>query len=109
MGSEAGIETVCGRIISAFRPRRAILFSVKHSPSGSAKSFKLCLVIDTPDKAAAEKEIYLQIESDIPYDIILYTPSEWETLLGEKGSFAGIIEREGRLLYGTGESKGRGE
>ena len=79
-----------------------MLFNVKHSPNGEVKGFKLCVVMETADKAGDEKRIYLDIDSDIPFDVLVYTPREWDALLLEQHSFANRIMREGTCVYDSG-------
>lgn len=99
------IRSVCDRLKGGFSPEKIILFSTKYSISGRMKSFKLCLVTDTRDKAELEKNIYLTIDCDIPFDVLVYTPDEWATLTGETDSFANRIKEEGTYVYGS-EEKG---
>lgn len=97
-GSDS-INSVCKKIISEFSPKKLYLFSIKKSPTGEAKGFKLGLVIQTEDKADIEKQIYLNIESDIPYDLIVYTTEEWEKNISHSESFANRISQEGTCVY----------
>lgn len=101
------IRAVTERIIRDFGPKRLILFSVKRNLSGDEQGFKLCVVLPVQDKAETEKRIYLDIESEIPFDVLVYTPEEWEQLQGDAGSFARRIEEEGTCIYDSGETKRR--
>ena len=98
------VKLVCERLLSSFSPGKIILFSTKHSISGRMKSFKLCLIMDTQDKAGLEKNIYLAIDCDIPFDVLVYTPDEWRSLTREPGSFANRIKKEGTYVYGSEET-----
>jgi hypothetical protein len=104
MPTDENIKTVCDRIIKDFRPLKVILFNIKHSPSGEATGFKLCVVMDTADKTEDEKRIYLDIDCDIPFDVLIYSPQEWDGLMLEKHSFAKRILREGTYIYGSDPS-----
>ena len=95
------VKAVCDRIIKDFSPLKVILFNIKRSPDGEEKSFKVCIVIDTDDKIGVEKRIYLDIDSEIPFDVLVYTPQEWDGLLLEKHSFAKRITQEGTYVYGS--------
>lgn len=107
MQAGMNVKAVCERIIGQFHPQKVILFNIKHSPSGSEKSFKLCVVIDTEDKIGVEKRIYLDIDSEIPFDVLIYTPQEWDTLMLQKHSFATRISQEGTLIYGSDPKQGK--
>lgn len=58
----------------------------------------LCIIIDTKNKRKVKTEIY-GIEHDIPIDIIIYTPEQWDEHIKSKQSFAHIINSEGIVLY----------
>jgi hypothetical protein len=63
--------------------------------------------METEEKAEAEKRIYLDIDSDIPFDVLVYTPREWESLMLQKHSFAKRITQEGTYVYGSAPIQGR--
>jgi predicted nucleotidyltransferase len=96
------IKTVCDSIVDMLDPLEIILFSVKRGSDGREKSFKLCVVVDTADKLEAEKRIYLGVDSDVPFDVLVYTPEEWDELTAQSNSFARRISEEGTYVYGTG-------
>lgn len=100
MELDACIKKVCDDIKNNFNPEKIILFNAKHSVSGEIRSFKICVIIDTKNKLDTERHIYLDVDSDIPFDILVYTPSEWEALLNEKSSFACRVIKEGTYVYG---------
>lgn len=95
------IRTVRDNIVDMLSPLEIILFSVKRNQAGEEKSFKLCVVADSCDKLEAEKRIYLGIDSDVPFDVLLYTPQEWDELLCQPDSFAKRISQEGTYIYGS--------
>lgn len=107
MQAGINVKTVCEHIIGQFHPQKVILFNIKHSPSGSEKSFKLCVVVDTADKISVEKRIYLDIDSEIPFDVLIYTPQEWDSLMLQKHSFATRISQEGTFIYGSDPTQGK--
>lgn len=100
MELDANIKRVCDYVKSNFNPEKVILFNVKRSGSGAIRSFKICVIIDTKNKLDTERHIYLDVDSDIPFDVLVYTPSEWEKLLSEKSSFACRVIKEGTYVYG---------
>jgi hypothetical protein len=77
-----------------------ILYNVKRSVDGEIRSFKICVIINAANKLDTEKHIYLDVDSDIPFDVLVYTPAEWDELLTEKSSFACRIIKEGTYLHG---------
>ena len=88
-------------IVAQACPKRVYLYNQRVSIGGVTYAFKLCVVLETPDKHAAETALYMQIDCEVPFDLLLYTPEEWETLLAQPGSFAGRIQKTGVLLYDT--------
>jgi hypothetical protein len=94
------IKKVCDEIISKFSPEKIILFSSKIKNSGETGSFKICIIKETANKNEMEKQIYLQIVSEIPFDILIYTPQEWDKHTADVHSFAYSISKKGTVIYG---------
>lgn len=94
------IRSVCDEIVKNFSPEKIILYNVKRSVSGEIRAFKICVVIDTSNRIDVEKHIYLDVDSDIPFDVLVYTPAEWGELQNEKSSFASRIDKEGTYIHG---------
>jgi hypothetical protein len=94
------IITVCKDIVEGYNPEKVILYNIKRSVDGEIRSFKICVIVETKDRLEMEKKIYLNVDSDIPFDVLVYTPSEWENLISEKSSFACRIIKEGTYIHG---------
>lgn len=94
------IMTVVNRIAEQFAPEKIYLFSSKRGGVGRSAGFKLCVIAKHEDMQELERQIYLQVDSDVPFDVILYTPETWAELLERKGSFAQKIESQGVPVYG---------
>jgi hypothetical protein len=94
------IAEVVGRIAKGFAPEKIYLFSFKRGHLGRSAGFKLCVVVESDDIEQTERQIYLKIDSEVPYDLVLYTPEMFAELLARKGSFAGRVVESGRLVYG---------
>ena len=64
--------------------------------------FKLVVIVPDGDESVGELEcrLYMQIDSDIPYDLVLYSQSEWEQFKNDIGSFAWKIHNTGAYIYG---------
>lgn len=90
------VEEIAGR----YRPQRIYLYNQRYSAAGATTAFKLCVVAEFPDIAAAEREIYLEIDCEVPFDVLLYTPAEWEELCAKPSSFARKIQATGKVVYG---------
>jgi acyl-ACP thioesterase len=94
------IKTVCGEIVKNYNPEKIILYNIKRSVGGEIRSFKICVILETRDRHEMEKKIYLNVDSDIPFDVLVYTPAEWENLISEKSSFACRIIKGGTYIHG---------
>lgn len=81
------------------KPQHIILFSEKKNLIGELSSFKICIVVDINNKEEVEHLLYLNIESDTPFDILIYTTQEWSRLCIKKGSFAQKVLESGYCLY----------
>ena len=47
-----------------------------------------------------EHVYYMEVDSDMPYDIVLYTRKEFDELKDDEGTFAWKIYNSGAVLYG---------
>lgn len=93
------ITDLKNKIVEIAHPLSIVLFSQKKGMNDELISFKLCIVIETEEKIKTEHEIYMKTESEIPFDIILYTEKEWAENVEELDSFAHRIEQMGWVLY----------
>ncbi len=94
------ISALCAQIVEMLHPEKVILFSRKIHVNGKTSSFKLCVVADVPDEQEAQRNIYVGLDCDIPFDVVVYRPERFEKLLQSEGSFAQQIDRTGRVIYG---------
>lgn len=94
------IRHVVEQLVRDFSPGKIYLFSHKTGSEGDTTSFKLLMVLDTADKEAVQRKAYLDIECEVPFDIVVYTPDEWDMLVTDPSSFAGKISRTGMVLHG---------
>ena len=91
---------VCNEICSLIAPELIIFYGKKvHVSDEKIKSFDLCIVADTADKLETEKQIYLNVEASVPFNIIIYTPSEWQEHSQDEGSHAHFILKKGTVIY----------
>ena len=52
-----------------------------------------------PTGRLPEGRLYAELESELPFDLLVYTEEEWRLLLGTELSFARHIRDTGRVLY----------
>lgn len=95
------ISFICEEIKRIFDVESITVFGVKRCQNdNSVTDTDICVVADTDDKAAWIRKAYLEIDSDIPFDLFLYTPDEWSKLICQSESFASRILRKGCLYFG---------
>lgn len=94
------IKSVAQQIKKMTDVKKIMLFHTKNNVHGNLSGFKMCVITDTADKVMLELKIYREIESDIPFDVVIYTPHEWECLSAENGTFAHKVEKTGCEIIG---------
>lgn len=94
------MEPVVQEVARLLSPRTIYLYNQKLNPRGEQTSFKLCVVADVADKGQAERDVYRKVDCPIPFDILLYTPQEWERLTADSSTFAFHIKQVGTIVYG---------
>lgn len=96
----ANVALVTDAIVKMLDPTKIYLYNQRLDNKGHTASFKLCVILQTDDKHAAEQDIYLNIDCDVPFDVLLYTPEEWEEHTHVPSAFASKIKQMGAVLYG---------
>lgn len=101
MNTAKEIMSICNDLKSLFDIEKIYIFGVKRSEvDGSITDVDICVVSELDrEKNAWLKKAYLEIDSDIPFDLFLYTPKEWSALTQDKASFASRILRNGCVIY----------
>lgn len=83
---------------SCFTPP-VIEYNTKYDMDGNISAFKLCIVGDIPDKRRMLTRIFDEVDSDIPYDVLLYTDEQFRELTEDDGAFASHVNQKGRVRY----------
>lgn len=97
---ENEIRKVCREIKENFKTQTIIIYSKKNDPTGRISSFKICAVIDAADNLQCESEIYGSVDSELPFDVLVYTPEQWRQYSVQEDSFASKIARTGVVVDG---------
>lgn len=94
------LQTILKQILEHCDPRCVILYGEKRTLSTSKiKSLDFCIILPHVDKCALLHELYLAIDSPIPFNILLYTCEEWTKLTQDFSSYASAIQKKGTVLY----------
>lgn len=101
MVENAVIDYVVKKIVRYTSPEKIYLISHKVNISGDLTGFKLCIILADDSQSISETEynLYMKIDSEIPFDLVLYKHSEWEELKDDIGSFAWKIFNTGTVVY----------
>lgn len=87
-------------ILSCCTPELIVLFNEKVTVEDhKLKSVKLCVVINCTNKKEIAKKLYLSVDVDIPFDLVIYTPDEWNNLILNHSSYASHIKTKGVVIY----------
>lgn len=101
MNIDMEIKKITSQIINIYNPQKLIMFgSQAKNTANNESDIDLCLVIKTSDKRNLLTDMYLNIDCDKPFDLLLYTPDEWKECVLDHMSFAYVINKEGIVLYG---------
>ena len=87
-------------ILSCCTPKCIILYSEKLSLFDHVlRSANFCIVVNTRKKNELTRKLYLNISAEIPFNILLYTPEEWNQMIADPASYASHIAKKGKVLY----------
>jgi len=93
------LKGLCDEIVRIADPVRVILFSFKQDTEGNLSSVKLCVIIKGGDSRLVEQKLYVEIDSELPFDVLVYTRDEWDELIRDDMGFAARINSSGRVLH----------
>ncbi|MBO5870863.1 MAG: nucleotidyltransferase domain-containing protein [Clostridia bacterium] len=80
---------------------KIILFGSRAKGTDTEHSdIDICIIAKTTNKRRLAATISAEIDCDIPVDVLVYTPDEWEDCISDETSFATKILKEGTVLYG---------
>ncbi|HVI40574.1 MAG TPA: nucleotidyltransferase domain-containing protein [Anaerovoracaceae bacterium] len=90
-----------------FSPEKIVLFGSFGTPAyrPGRSDIDLCVITKTENKIETLSDMYTYVELGIPFDILLYTPEEWDKCITDPGTFAHQIDKSGMVLYGEGKTK----
>lgn len=94
------VNSLVDQILDLCNPIKIFLYNVKFDLNHAVSSFKICVIVeDDVDTAKLESTLYLKLECDNPFDVLIYRQNEWDSLIADDASFASKIKRSGVVLY----------
>ena len=100
MNQNPVIINLVNQILNFRNLLKIILFNVKFNILKEMTSFKICVIVsDDQDIYELESKLYLELECENPFDVLIYKVSEWEHYSFDETSFAGKIAKTGVVLY----------
>ena len=103
MLAQKQIEKILKRIVDRYKPEKVVLFGSYAYGNPTEDSDLDLLVVRSSNlpryKRAREIRKYLWGITDVPKDIIVYTPEEIEDWGGEEEAFITNILKKGKILY----------
>jgi predicted nucleotidyltransferase len=100
---EKEIKSITTQIVEKYKPEKIILFgSIAREKFSSDSDVDLIIIKkDTPLYGADRiRELSKMIDRNIPVDLLVYRPEEFEKRLKMGDPFLKAILREGKVLYG---------
>lgn len=94
------IEKLVEDIKSAANPQKIILISQKTNNSGEVSSLKIALIVDNIHSTGElESKLYMDIDCEVPFSLVIYRQEKWAELADDELSFAHSISKNGVVLY----------
>jgi len=100
---ELEIKNIIGQIIEKYKPEKIILFgsTVRGKLTSDSDVDLLIIKKDTPLYGADRiRELSRIIDRNIPVDLLIYRPEEFEKRLKMGDPFLKAVLKEGKVLYG---------
>lgn len=95
------ISSIKDQIITQYAPTKIFLFGSQAKGTATRRSdIDICIIKNTDNKRQLLTDMYLNIDSMRPFDLVLYTEEEWNQCANDTTSFAYQISKKGTVLYG---------
>ena len=94
------IKNICKQIVDHADPVGVILYGAKYTPSGKdLKEASFCVIVMENEKEA-EMKMYRSLDTELPFNLLVYSEKVWTGLKNDPTSYAHSIISKGVLLYG---------
>jgi len=93
-------QGIINSIIEFCSPEKIYVHGRKQNiNSGETSACSICVVVKSDDPDELERKMYVEIDSDIYFDLIVYDTDEWNDLIEDTQSYAYRISQKGVLVY----------
>ena len=94
------ISVLCSGILELCEASKIILYGSKFTPDGEKiREVNLCLVVKS-DPNEAESRLYRELESELVFNLLIYTEKDFKRLENDPTSYAHSIVSKGTVLHG---------
>ena len=94
------IFALCSDILEHCNASKIILYGSKFTPDGkNIREVNLCLVVKE-DPAAVEARLYRELDSEIVFNLLIYSEEDFSRLANDPTSYAHSIVSKGTVLHG---------
>ncbi len=94
------ISDLINQILDFSNPIKIILYNKKININDELTSFKLCVIVpDDTNIPSLESKLYLELNCENPFNVLIYKISEWDCLIEDDTSFASTILKTGVCVY----------
>jgi UTP:GlnB (protein PII) uridylyltransferase len=106
------LERIATGLVQAFSPRQLILFgSFARGDQNRASDVDLVVIAETGEpfheRIGRALDACYRVAPELPVEVLVYTPREWEDMRREGNTFARRVLEEGRVLYECGPQSDR--
>lgn len=94
------LDSLCSEIVRHCHTVKIILYGTKFEPDGkSVREVNLCIVV-REDPKSAEARLYRSVDSDLAFNLLVYSEEDYVSLVSDSTSYAHSIAEKGTVLYG---------
>jgi predicted nucleotidyltransferase len=95
------IESLKEQIVAKYHPDQIILFgSCAKGVIRKNSDIDLCIIKEIEKIREFRIDLQLNLQSEIPFDIVAYTPESWAKYSEDSTSFAYLIKKQGVQIHG---------
>lgn len=110
---ERHLATLTRALVTEFAPEQVVLFgSFARGDQNRASDIDLVVITSTAlpfcDRIGRALASCYAASTRVPVEVLVYTPDEWARMRARGSTWAGVVLREGRVLYDRQQEPDRG-